>query len=47
MKGRIDAGVDHPVVVVFDLWCLGTRRVDRFGGDELMVVGEAQMLTRA
>ena len=27
---RIDAGADHTVVVVFDLWHLGTQWVDRF-----------------
>lgn len=32
---RIDAGADHPVVVVCGFWHLGTRWVDRFGGDEL------------
>lgn len=35
---RIDAGADHPVVVVFDLWHLGTRWMDRFTGDELVLI---------
>jgi hypothetical protein len=35
---RIEAAWDHPVVVVFDLWHLGTRGVDRFTGDELVLV---------
>jgi hypothetical protein len=36
---RIEAGSDHPVVVVFDLWHMGTRWADRFTGDELVVLG--------
>jgi hypothetical protein len=32
---RIDAGADHPVVEGCGFWHLGTRWVDRFGGDEL------------
>jgi hypothetical protein len=28
----------HPVVVVFDLWHLGTQWVDRFTSDELVPV---------
>ena len=35
---RIDAGADHPVVVVFDLWHLGTRWMDRFMGEELVLI---------
>src|SRR3954452_9395880 len=35
---RIEAAWDHPVVVVFDLWHLGTQWVDRFASDELVVV---------
>jgi hypothetical protein len=38
---RIEAGPDHPVVVVFDLWHLGTQWIDRFTGDELVVIGES------
>ena len=34
---RIEAAWDHPVVVVFDLWHLGTRWVDRFTSDELVL----------
>jgi len=34
----LEAGADHPVVVVFDLWHLDTRWMDRFTGDELVVV---------
>lgn len=33
---RIEAAWDHPVVVVFDLWHLGTQWVDRFTSDELV-----------
>jgi hypothetical protein len=35
---RIEAAWDHPVAVVFDLWHLGTRWVDRFTSDELVLV---------
>ena len=38
---RIAVGWDHPVVVVFDLWHLGTQWVDRFTSDELVRVDEA------
>jgi len=37
---RIEAAWDHPVVVVFDLWHLGTRWVDRFTSDELELATE-------
>jgi hypothetical protein len=35
---RIEAGSHHPVVVMFDLRHLGVQWVDRFKGDELVVV---------
>lgn len=37
---RIEESWDHPPVVVFDLWPLGTRWVDRFTRDELMEIPE-------
>jgi hypothetical protein len=44
--GTVDTIVaewDHPVVVRFDLWHLGSQWVDRFKGDELgVVVGEQE-----
>jgi hypothetical protein len=35
---NIVAKWDHPVVVRFDLWHLGSQWVDRFRGDELVVI---------
>jgi hypothetical protein len=36
--GGIEAGPDYPVVVRFDLWHLGSQWVDRFKGEELVVI---------
>ena len=33
---RIEAGWDHPIVVVSVLWHMGTQWVDRFTSDELV-----------
>jgi len=35
---RIEATWDHSIVVVFDLWHLGTQWMDHFRSDELVVV---------
>jgi len=40
---RIEAGLgDPPVVVVFDLWHLGTQWMDRFTSDELVAISEPE-----
>jgi hypothetical protein len=35
---RIDTDRDYPVVVLFDLWCHGTRWMDSFRPEELEMV---------